>query len=233
MPQLNRTGRPGRTAGTFLTDSGEQLTVPEDWSMLPPGDGPLTRLVKAKGSTWLVRVRMGKRLISRGIWAKDDHIQSAKKEIKAKRSAPGYTKRREQELARKEVKHQEYVLDFNTEVVKYLDFHPRYASLATKLAQVITKLATPVGSGTVARTKRIPVQERASSAVIAWMRHQTTGYDHMAIVRVKGRRRQVRRELAARSVELLQRYRVGTDILPSCRLQKALEVEKGISGDDQ
>jgi len=39
--------------------------------------------------------------------------------------------------------------------------------------------ATPVGSGTVARTKRIPVEQRAEAAVIARMRHQTTGHDSM------------------------------------------------------
>ena len=63
--------------------------------------------------------------------------------------------------------------------------------------------ATPVGSGTVARTKRIPVERRAEAAVIAWMRHQTTAYDSMPIPRVKGKRREVRRLLAQRSKELL------------------------------
>lgn len=44
-----------------------------------------------------------------------------------------------------------------------------------RLDRVVTHHATPVGSGTVARTKRIPVEYRAEAAVIAWMRHQTTG----------------------------------------------------------
>jgi predicted component of type VI protein secretion system len=87
-------------------------------------------------------------------------------------------------------------------------------------------LATPVGSGTVARTERIPLEDRARSAVIAWMRHQTTGYDHMTIARVKGRRRQVRRELASQSTRLLQLYRDGDDIPPSCPLFRALTDEK-------
>jgi hypothetical protein len=59
-------------------------------------------------------------------------------------------------------------------------------SLDRVLAQAVTDHATPVGSGTVARTKRIPVEQRAEAAVIAWMRHQTTGYDGMVIPRVKG-----------------------------------------------
>jgi hypothetical protein len=52
-----------------------------------------------------------------------------------------------------------------------------HADLANQMAWAVTDHATPVGSGTVARTKRIPVEQRAEAAVIAWMRHQTTGYD--------------------------------------------------------
>lgn len=53
--------------------------------------------------------------------------------------------------------------------------------------------AVPVGSGTVARTQLIPLEQRAEAAVIAWMRHQTTAYDRMSIARIKGERREVRR----------------------------------------
>ncbi|MCP4338129.1 MAG: DUF2293 domain-containing protein [Desulfobulbaceae bacterium] len=226
MAYQNRTVKPGRTERSVLTDDGKQLDVPEGWALLPPGDGPLTKLVKAKGPTWLVRVKFKKRFISKGIWAKDEHILAAKNELEAKRSAPGYAKKRQQELARKEKKHQEYVQNFYVEVLDFLDFHFRYTSLAKQLARSVTELATPVGSGTVARTERIPLEDRARSAVIAWMRHQTTGYDRMAIARVKGRRREVRRELASRSVGLLQLYREGKDIPSSCPLQRALTGEK-------
>src|SRR5689334_18590126 len=65
---------------------------------------------------------------------------------------------------------------------------------------------TPVRSGTVAQTKRISIERRAQAAVIAWMRHQTTGYDGMVIPMIKGKRREVRRLLARRSHELLERY---------------------------
>ena len=37
------------------------------------------------------------------------------------------------------------------------------------------------------------------AAVIVWMRHRTTAYDNMAIPRVKGKRREVRRLLAQQS----------------------------------
>jgi hypothetical protein len=79
-----------------------------------------------------------------------------------------------------------------------------------------------VGSGTVARTERIPIERRAEAAVIAWLRHQTTGYDQMKIARVKGKRREVRRMLAERSREMLGRYRSGAPIPPGCPLAKAI-----------
>lgn len=222
MTHEHRTVKPGRTAGTVVTDSGEVLTPPSDWALLPPGDGPLTKIVKAKGPTWLVQVKIGRRLMSQGIWAKSEHIREAREELEAKRTDPGYAGKRAQELARKEKKHREYVQEFHAEVVHFLDFHPRYADLAAQLARLVTEHATPVGSGTVARTERIPLAERARAAIVAWMRHQTTGYDRMAIARIKGRRREVRRELAVQSMEMLKPYQRGDEVGSTCPLQRAL-----------
>jgi hypothetical protein len=77
---------------------------------------------------------------------------------------------------------------------------------------------------TVARKKRIPVEQRAEAAVIAWMRHQTTGYDGMVIPRVKGKRREIRRMLAQRSKELLAHYRRGEAVGAECPLKMALDI---------
>jgi len=87
------------------------------------------------------------------------------------------------------------------------------------VAELVAAHATPVGSGTVARTERIPVAERAAAAVIAWMRHQTTDYDRMRIERVAGRRREVRRELAQLSRAVLDLHRRDAPhAAPSCPL---------------
>jgi hypothetical protein len=117
----------------------------------------------------------------------------------------------------------EYVGSFHGAVLDYLSFDPRYADLAERLAAAVTGHATPVGSGTVARTERIPLEGRAEAAVIAWMRHRTTAYDRKAIPRVKGRRREVRRLFAQRSKLLLDAYRAGRegDAL-ACPMQGAL-----------
>jgi 16S rRNA U516 pseudouridylate synthase RsuA-like enzyme len=80
-----------------------------------------------------------------------------------------------------------------------------------------------VGSCTVARTKRIDIDRRAESAVIAWLRHQTTAYDSMKIARVKGRRREVRRELAQVSRALLDLHRQEQPhVREACSLCRAL-----------
>jgi hypothetical protein len=129
---------------------------------------------------------------------------------------------RQSDARRREKAQAEYVEGFLGAVVTFLGFHAKYTDLADRMARAITDHATPVGSGTVARTKRIPIEQRAEAAVIAWMRHQTTGYDGMVIPRVKGKRREVRRMLARRSHELLARYRRGEPVPEECPLRKAV-----------
>lgn len=222
MPHKNRIVKPARVKGTVFAEDGSVLHIPNGWELLEPGDGPLTKLVKSKGPSWLVQVKKGRRLMSKGIWTSSEHIAEGRREIEAKRSTDSYAKKRKSDLARRERLHNEYVAIFSREVADFLSFDPKYRELETQLAHAVTVHATPVGSGTVARTKRIPVEERASKAVVAWMRHQTTSYDRMSIARVKGRRREVRRELAALSIELLSRYRQGEEISESCPLYRAL-----------
>ena len=222
MAHIHRVVLPSRTEGVVLSESGERLIPPQDWAFLPAGDAAVTKMVKAQGATWVVRERRGRREISRGIWANAAHIQASRKEVEARRSTPEYDQRREKEFDRREAKQVAYVGEFCDEVICFLGFHPRYQSEARLLAEKVTAHATPIGSGTVARTKRIPVARRAEAAVIAWMRHQTTAYDAMSIARIKGRRREVRGQLAAKSVEILQAYRQGREVAASCPLKRAL-----------
>ena len=182
----------------------------------------LTRRVKGAGDHWVVQEKKGRRIFSKGVWAPAATIERIRSELEAERSTDAYAKRRQSDLRRREKAQTEYVYDFFGAVVAYLNFHPDHNLLAQQLAQAVTKHATPVGSGTVARTTRIPVERRAEAAVVAWLRHQTTGYDSMVIPRVKGRRRQVRQMLAERSKQLLSRYRQGERPSDDCPLQRAL-----------
>lgn len=207
---------------TVRLDGGERRRVPDDWSLLPPGDAGLTRRVKAAGPSLLVQEKRGRKKFSRGLWAPTVHIEAARAALEAERASPTYQARLESGRQRRAEEQERYVDTFAAAVAGFLDFHPRYAELAQRMAAAITLHATPVGSGTVARTKRIPVEQRAEAAVIAWMRHQTTGYDGMAIPRVKGARREVRRLLAQRSKALLARYRRGDEAEAACPLARAL-----------
>jgi hypothetical protein len=216
---------PGPTPNTVRAADGTILTAPEGWVLLRPGDAGLTRRVKAAGDHWVLQEKMGLKTFSRGIWAPEATIERIRAELEAERSTEGYARRQEAASRRREALQAEYVEDFHGAVLEFLAFHPSYADFADRLARAVTEHTTPVGSGTVARTKRIPVEERAEAAVIAWMRHRTTGYDNMVIPRVKGQRREVRRMLARRSRELLDRYRRGEPIPVGCPLRKALASE--------
>jgi len=217
-----QTFTPVPTPNTVRATDGKVVTVPEGWILLPPGDAALTRRVKAAGDHWVVQEKKGRRMFSRGVWAPAATIERIRAELEAERSTDGYSKRKEADARRRDQAQAEYVEDFFGAVLEFLAFHPNHADLAQRLAQAVTDHATPVGSGTVARTKRIPVEKRAEAAVIAWMRHQTTAYDSMAIPRVRGKRREVRRMLARRSQELLARYRRGEPVPEGCPLKTAL-----------
>jgi len=202
--------------------------IPEDWELLPPGDAALTRRVKAAGPHRVITEKKGRRTFSRGVWAPSATINDIRNNLQQERSTPAWQKRQENAAKRRDAKQAEYVDDFLGAVLAYLDFHPDYSEFAQRLALAVTQHATPVGSGTVARTQRIPLQRRAQAAVIAWMRHQTTGYDEMVIPRQRGKRREVRERLARRSRELLSRYRKGLPIEESCPLQTALSKLPGL-----
>lgn len=213
---------PGPTPDTVRAADGTIQTVPAGWVLLAPGDAALTRRVKAAGDYWAVAEKKGRKVFSKGIWAPAAVIEQIRDGLDAERSTESHSRKKEADARRRKKVQAEYVTDFYDAVVAFLAFHPRHAEIAQRLAHAITAHATPVGSGTVARTTRIPVEQRAEAAVIAWMRHQTTGYDSMTIPRVKGKRREVRRMLAQRSKELLAQYRQGEALKEDCPLRLAL-----------
>lgn len=212
---------PGPTPTTVRSADGTVLAIPEGWALLPPGDAGLTRRVKVAGPHWVVQEKIGRRVFSRGIWASSSTIDRMRADLEAERATDAYSKKKEAASRRRELAQTAYVEDFHGAVRAFLAFHDRYTEQGEQLSRAVTARATPVGSGTVARTERIPIEQRAESAVIAWMRHQTTGYDGMSIPRVKGKRREIRRLLAGRSVELLQRYRRGEPIGDECPLKRS------------
>lgn len=222
MPDQTRNVRLGPRTRTVLGDSGELLTAPDNWALLPPGDAGLTRRVKAAGPSWTVSEKRGRRTFSRGVWAPAAAIEAARQALRLAREDPAYTRKLDAARRRREAVQDVYVGSFVDAIVEYLGFASQHETLALRLAKLVAEHATPVGSGTVARTKRIPIDQRARAAVIAWMRHKTTGYDRQYIENRRGRRREVRREHARESVKILRRYRDGVPPTPDCPLQAAV-----------
>lgn len=224
MPHESLEVRPSeKKPREVIAGDGKFLPVPDDWDLLLPGDAALSRRIKKDGPSWTMIEMKGRKKFSRGIWAPAHRIAALESELKTERENPAYQKKLDAGRVRREKEQVAYVDEFHTAVLTFLAFTKSHRELAAKMASAITAHAVPVGSGTVARTKRIPVERRAEAAVIAWMRHQTTAYDDMTIPREKGARRDVRRMLAARSRQLLERYRTSDDgSLQDCPLRKAL-----------
>ncbi|MFH1496599.1 MAG: DUF2293 domain-containing protein [Verrucomicrobiota bacterium] len=223
MPTTTREVRPFSLPRRVLSPDGQVLAVPDDWGLLPPGDAALSRRLKEDGPSWTVVELKGRKRFSRGIWAPAARIAALRAERAAEQRDPGYQRKLQAGRQRRAAQQADYAVEFHGAVLAYLDFHPAHRGDAELMARLITDHAVPVGSGTVARTERIPLEARAEAATIAWMRHQTTAYDHMVIPMVKGRRREVRRMLARRSVDLLARYRRGVGAgTAGCPLAQAL-----------
>ncbi len=206
----------------FLHD-GKEVKVPDSWIFVPSGDAGLTRKLKAVTECWVVVQKRKNRIEARGVWADKVVVERVRQELEAERANPVYLRRLKAARQARIAKQDAYVVEFRQAVVDFLDFAPCYEELAWELADAVTDQAIPVGSGSVARTERIPLAARAEAAVIAWMRHQTTNYDRMYIARIKGERRAVRRTLAERSREILASYRRGEPAEPDCPLAAALK----------
>jgi hypothetical protein len=212
VPTETREVRPFSKPRHVLSADGRILIVPDDWGLLPPGDAALSRRIKQDGPTWTVIEVKGRKRFSRGIWAPAARIEALRAELLFERQAPSYQRKLDAGRQRRAADQAVYAEDFCKAVLDFLAFDPIHSAKAETMSRLIADHAVPVGSGTVARTERITIDQRAEAATIAWMRHQTTGYDHMRIPLVKGKRREVRRMLAKHSIQLLKLYRQGRAI---------------------
>lgn len=208
--------------GHVVTFQGKEMKIPAGWAHLPPGDAGLTRRVKKAGPHWVVKAWYKKRWISQGVLAPAATISAHRSGLEVEREDPAYAKKLEAGRKSRAKKEEAYAEDFVGAVRDFLSFHADYAALEAKMAELIAAHAVPVGSGTVARTKRIPIAQRAEAATIAWLRHQTTSYDFMDIGRAQGDRREVRQMLAKESRRRLEGYRSGAKVGKGCPIWKAV-----------
>lgn len=234
MHDETRVVTPGPRPDVFRTPDGALVSPPAGWEYVPPGDAALTRRLRSMGPTWNVQETRGRRTFSLGVWAPSNNIVEVRQVLAEERATPAYARKRQADQQRRKRMEYDYRKEFREAVLIFLNFHSRHRSLAERLADAITAHATPVGSGTVARTKQIGVERRAEAAVIAWLRHHTTLYDQMDIPRIRGKRREIRRALAHQSRQLLDLYRRPAPAPDPCQLDAALaSIETGISNTRQ
>lgn len=224
MPTQTRTFLVTNSDSPLKDKAGKVFTVPNDWANLPAGDASVTRKLKSLGPTWTVQEKKGRKTFSHGVWAAKEHIQQAKSLVAAQRADPKHQKKLAQAKVRREEKEEVFGEDFQQAIMSFLNFDKKYQNLLEKLAVLVKEHAVPVGSGTVARSSTVTLDDKAALAVTAWMRHQTSAYDSTAVARIKGARRELRRKIANQSERILAKYRNGEDAdLSSCPLYKALQ----------
>src|SRR5215203_4621225 len=90
----------GPAPNTVRAADGRDLTVPEGWVILPPGDAAMTRRVKAAGDHWVVQEKKGRKVFSRGVSAPAATIERLQAELEAERSTASFAKRKEADARR-------------------------------------------------------------------------------------------------------------------------------------
>jgi hypothetical protein len=163
--------------GPWNPDHGE-VSIPDDWNLLPAGDVFVTRTVKAAGRYWLAwrprgRNRPHRRLI--GLWAPAEAITAAFDAADA--TAERRARQREHGAATRNRQEAHYREEFAAAILRYLDFAPHHRELADQIATDTAEHAARVGSGRVGRTRTLSLEERAALAARAHIRHRHTNYD--------------------------------------------------------
>ena len=203
--------------------TGKVFSVPTGWKNLPAGDASVTRKVKSLGPTWTVQEKKGRKAFSHGVWAAKEQIEEAVTLVEAQRADPKHQKKLAQVKVRRDEKETVFGEDFQQAIIQFLNFDQKYHHLVEQLSKRVKEHAVPVGSGTVARSSSVTLNDKAALAVMAWMRHQTSTYDSTPVQRVKGARRELRRQIARKSERILAKYRRGDDVdFKVCPLYKAL-----------
>ncbi len=57
---------PGSSENTVRSANSQDLTIPNGWVHLTPGNAILTRRVKAAGDQWIIQEKKGRTVVSRG-----------------------------------------------------------------------------------------------------------------------------------------------------------------------
>ena len=129
MPNETRIVSPGPGKRKVKTAQGNVLQIPPHWKLLPPGDAGMTRRVKSRGPSWTVKQKKGRRTYSLGVWAPAKQIDSVRAELKAERKTPAYAKRRASAARQRDKKQNQYVEDFRSAILEFLNFAQCHAEI--------------------------------------------------------------------------------------------------------
>ncbi|GAC17507.1 DUF2293 domain-containing protein [Paraglaciecola arctica] len=226
MPTETRSFLITNSDNSLKDKTGKVFTVPTGWENLPAGDASVTRKLKSLGPTWTVQEKKGRKAFSHGVWAAKEQIEEAITLVEAQRADPKHQKKLAQAKVHREAKETVFGEDFQQEIMQFLNFDPKHQLLVEQLSKLVKEHAVPVGSGTVARSSSVTLEDKAAMAVMAWMRHQTSAYDSTPVPSVKGARRELRRQIARQSERILAKYRSGADVdFKACPLYTVLHTK--------
>ena len=147
--------------GMVLRD-GKLYAVPAGWIFVKRGDPALTRRIKKQSEYWQLVYQHRNRLETAGLYAPENQVEKIRAVLEQERKDPALEKKRTAARCRRAIQQKQYEETFYQAVLSYLNFHPVWEKMARVLAYAVTIHAVPVGSGTVARTGRIPLEERAA-----------------------------------------------------------------------
>lgn len=163
--------------GMYWTREYGDIPIPPDWEFLPPGNAFVTRRVK-KGPHWVLigtYNRRGGYTPVLGIFAPAVAIQTAKAADAA--SAAERSQARSSAQKQRDKAEAQYRKEFEDACMRFLDFAPMHQELAKEIAQQATQVACEKHSGRVGRTSLIPLADKVSLAVRAYIRHSHTDYE--------------------------------------------------------
>ena len=163
--------------GPWNPDHGG-IEIPDDWEFLPSGDAFVIRRVKAAGMFWVAWRPRGRNRPHRrrlGLWAPQTAIEAA--EAEAATTEEQRSKHRESSARARGKQEAAYRDEFEGAIRRFLAFAPEHVDLADEIAREAATRAAEVGSGRVGRTRMLSLEERASLAARAVIRHRHTSYE--------------------------------------------------------
>src|SRR5690554_7720823 len=95
-------------AGQLLAPDGKTVLPPSGWVFLPAGDAGVTRRVTTAGKFWRVQVQIGRRSISKGVWAPAEVVQKTQREMEALTATESYQKKIASAAERRQKQHKAY-----------------------------------------------------------------------------------------------------------------------------